>query len=191
MKRIILASTSPRRREILENAGIPFEVIPGNYEEDMTLDLQPDELVKLLAKGKAHDVAKNLNEGIIIGADTFVMIDGKKMGKPKSENDAQNMLKYLSGNHSSVFTGMCVIDLESGKEYCESTEIKVKFREITDEEINWYISTGEPMDKAGAYALQGKASLFIEGIEGDYWALVGLPICRLGVILGELGVELR
>jgi septum formation protein len=190
MKRIILASTSPRRREILNNVGLTFEVIPGTYEEDMTMQLTPAELVKTLSHGKAMDVAKNYTDAIVIGADTIVAHDGKVIGKPKSEEGAKEMLRMLSGTVHSVFTGMTVIDTTIGKEYCIAVETVITFKKLTEPEIETYVKTGEPMDKAGAYAMQGIASLFIERIEGDYWGLVGLPICELGKILKELGVDI-
>lgn len=189
MKRIILASTSPRRREILTNVGIPYEIITSDYEEDMTQDLTPIKLAEVLAAGKAESVAKDITDGIVIGADTFVVWDGHKIGKPKSEDEARSMLRSLSGTEHAVITGLCMIDTSNGNRHLSTTEIKIKFREITDEEIEWYIKTGEPMDKAGAYALQGKASIFIERIEGDYWALVGLPICTVSQVLKEWGAD--
>lgn len=176
MKKIILASTSPHRRELLEKAGLVFEVIPGNYEEDMTLDMIPSELAKFLSKGKAESVAKDFNDAIIISADTFVSIDNKILGKPHTEEKAKITLNTLSGRTHSVFTGFTIIDTKNNKVVSKAIETKVTFKELTDEMINDYIKNGNPLKYAGSYTLNDINDKFIESIEGDHNNIIGLPV---------------
>ena len=185
MSRIILASGSPRRKELLNQIGIEFEVITSTCEENAKAEL-PGELVKILSMTKAADVAGKIekeadDDVLIIGADTVVVCNGEILGKPKNEQDAFDMLKKLQGKTHSVFTGVTLISLRSGKELFHSfdAETKVKVSLMNDDEIRNYISSGEPMDKAGAYGIQGVFAKYIEGIEGDYYNVVGLPISRL------------
>ena len=187
-KKIILASNSPRRKELLEMMKIDFVVEPSNYEEDMTINLPTNELAQVLSLGKATDVYnKHVGEkAIIIGADTFVSIDGELLGKPKNESDAFHMLKKLSDKTHLVITGLCVIDCETGKQFQFSDTTEVRFKKLTDNEINNYIDTKEPLDKAGSYAIQGQAAPFIESINGDFYIVVGLPLRKLFEILYEL-----
>lgn len=177
-KQIILASSSPRRRELLAQIGVDFEVIPATGEEHMTKQV-PSEAVEELASQKAASVAEQIADGIIIGADTVVCQNGKIMGKPKDEEDAKRMLQQLQGEMHSVFTGVSILVKENGK-VCASTtfsqETRVYLYEMTEEEILQYIATEEPMDKAGAYGIQGRFAAYVEGIEGDYNNVVGLPI---------------
>ncbi len=176
MKHIILASGSPRRKEIFELAELSFDVMPSHVQEVITKE-RPEEAVMELSGQKARDIWKKIQgDEIIVGADTVVAFEGKILGKPKDEEDAARMLSMLSGNVHQVYTGVTVIF--QGKETSFYEETKVRFYEIDDQEIEEYIRTGEPMDKAGAYGIQGKAAVFIRSIEGDYYNVVGFPIAR-------------
>ena len=171
MKHIILASASPRRKEILELADLKFDVMPSDAQEITT------KTVMELASLKAKDIyKKSEKQSMIVGADTVVAYQGQILGKPTDEADAKRMLTMLSGQTHEVYTGVCVI--EDGKTKTFYEETKVTFYEISDEQIDHYIKTGEPMDKAGSYGIQGKAAVFIKGIEGDYYNVVGFPIAR-------------
>ena len=176
MKHIILASASPRRKEILELADLKFDVMPSDAQE-ITTKTAPNEVVMELASIKAKDIyKKSEKQSMIVGADTVVAYQGQILGKPTDEADAKRMLTMLSGQTHEVYTGVCVI--EDGKTKTFYEETKVTFYEISDEPIDYYIKTGEPMDKAGSYGIQGKAAVFIKGIEGDYYNVVGFPIAR-------------
>lgn len=176
MKYIILASASPRRKEILELADLKFDVMPSDAQE-ITTKTEPNEVVMELASIKAKDIyKKSEKQSMIVGADTVVAYQGQILGKPTDEADAKRMLTMLSGQTHEVYTGVCII--EDGKTKTFYEETKVTFYEISDEQIDHYIKTGEPMDKAGSYGIQGKAAVFIKGIEGDYYNVVGFPIAR-------------
>ena len=176
LKHIILASASPRRKEILELADLKFDVMPSDAQE-ITTKTAPNEVVMELASIKAKDIyKKSEKQSMIVGADTVVAYQGQILGKPADEADAKRMLTMLSGQTHEVYTGVCVI--EDGKTKTFYEETKVTFYEISDEQIDYYIKTGEPMDKAGSYGIQGKAAVFIKGIEGDYYNVVGFPIAR-------------
>ena len=176
MKHIILASASPRRKEILELADLKFDVMPSDAQE-ITTKTAPNEVVMELASIKAKDIyEKSEKQSMIVGADTVVAYQGQILGKPADEADAKRMLTMLSGQTHEVYTGVCVI--EDGKTKTFYEETKVTFYEISDEQVDHYIKTGEPMDKAGSYGIQGKAAVFIKGIEGDYYNVVGFPIAR-------------
>lgn len=176
MKHIILASASPRRKEILELADLKFDVMPSDAQE-ITTKTAPNEVVMELASLKAKDIyKKSEKQSMIVGADTVVAYQGQILGKPTDEADAKRMLTMLSGQTHEVYTGVCVIEDGKTKTFYEKT--KVTFYEISDEQIDHYIKTGEPMDKAGSYGIQGKAAVFIKGIEGDYYNVVGFPIAR-------------
>lgn len=183
MEKIILASKSPRRCELLQNIGLEFEIIPDDSPEIFRENLSPEELCMAIAKDKGDNVYRdnNLTNELVISADTIVVIDGAVLGKPKDRDDAHRMLKLLSGREHSVFTALYIKKGEITS--LTSTETKVRFKELTEEEILWYVSTGECDDKAGAYGIQNLGSLLIEGINGDYFNVVGLPICTLGNIL--------
>ena len=180
MKRLILASNSPRRREHLEQIGEEIEVIPSNAEEKVTKQ-EPSEVVEELSRQKAEDVAAAVEDGIVLGADTVVCQDGQIMGKPKDEVDAKQMLQKLQGEEHSVYTGVTILVKENG-----AVQTKVYVYEMTDEEIDRYIATGEPMDKAGAYGIQGRFAAYVDGIEGDYNNVVGLPVSAVWQELKEL-----
>ena len=176
MKHIILASASPRRKEILELADLKFDVMPSDAQE-ITTKTAPNEVVMELASIKAKDIyKKSEKQSMVVGADTVVAYQGQILGKPADEADAKRMLTMLSGQTHEVYTGVCVIEYGKTKTFYEET--KVTFYEISDEQIDRYIKTGEPMDKAGSYGIQGKAAVFIKGIEGDYYNVVGFPIAR-------------
>lgn len=172
---IILASKSPRRKELLSIITNDFVIKTADVDETLPENIAPDKAVEYLSEIKAEPF-KN-DKDIVIGADTVVAIDGKILGKPKDKADAYNMLKMLSGKEHSVFTGVTVIS--NGKCDTFSVETRVKFFALSDDEINDYINTGEPFDKAGAYGIQGKGSLLVEKIDGDYFNVVGLPVSKL------------
>ena len=188
-KTLILASASPRRRELLGRFAVPFRVIPARGAETAPEGLTPGELVRCLAEHKAAEVAEGEGpESVIIAADTVVEIDGEILGKPGTPERAAEMLRRLSGRTHRVWTGVCVRQGERVLSAAEETA--VRFRELEEEEIRAYVATGEPMDKAGAYGYQDRACLFVERIEGDYFNVVGLPMDRLGRMLREFGVSL-
>jgi len=185
---LILASASPRRRELLDKFAVPFVIDPAAGEENPPAGAGAAETVKALSAAKALEVAARHPGCVVIGADTVVEIDGNILGKPADEADARRMLRTLSGREHRVFTGVTVTDGETVLSEAEMT--KVYFRNMTDREIDAYIATGEPMDKAGAYGYQGFAGLLVERIDGDYFNVVGLPLCRLGKMLENMGVIL-
>ena len=188
-KTLILASASPRRRELLGRFAVPFRVIPARGAETAPEGLTPGELVRCLAEHKAAEVAEGEGpESVIIAADTVVEIDGEILGKPGTPERAAEMLRRLSGRTHRVWTGVCVRQGERILSAAEETA--VRFRELEEEEIRAYVATGEPMDKAGAYGYQDRACLFVERIEGDYFNVVGLPMDRLGRMLRDFGVSL-
>lgn len=188
-KTLILASASPRRRELLGRFAVPFRVIPARGAETAPEGLTPGELVRCLAEHKAAEVAEGEGpESVIIAADTVVEIDGEILGKPGTPERAAEMLRRLSGRTHRVWTGVCVRQGERILSAAEETA--VRFRELEEDEIRAYVATGEPMDKAGAYGYQDRACLFVERIEGDYFNVVGLPMDRLGRMLREFGVSL-
>ena len=187
----ILASGSPRRRELLEMLQVKnLEIIPAQGEEKAHPGLSPDALVMELSRCKAAEVAAQYADGddVVIGADTIVVLDGQVLGKPHDAFDAKRMLSALSGRVHTVYTGVTVIRGETVLRHAERTE--VHFRALTEAEIDAYIATGEPMDKAGAYGAQGYASLFVEKLEGDFFNVMGLPLCALGNLLKRLDVNL-
>ena len=185
---IILASQSPRRRELLERMGVEFRVVTPDIDERMERELPPDELVRRISAEKARAVAAQAGpDAIVIAADTVVALDGAVLGKPADESDAARMLSALSGRTHQVFTGLtvaCGADVRTVSE-----ETAVTFRPLTAEEIAAYVRTGEPMDKAGAYGIQGYGALLVEGIRGDYYNVMGLPVCRLGQMLRRVDVD--
>ena len=171
--KLVLASKSPRRSEILKNAGIDFTVRVADADETIPDGTKPEDAVVFLAARKALAVERADDE-TVLGADTIVVLDDKILGKPKDREDAYNMIKSLSGRVHSVFTGVCAVG--NGMSLTFAEETKVEFYPLTEDEINEYISTDEPYDKAGAYGIQGLASKFISGIQGDYFNVVGLPV---------------
>jgi len=184
---IVLASGSPRRFELLKMMGIEdFKVIVDSSQELITPGLSADEQVIILSLQKARNVAKKCSkDDVIIAADTLVYIGNEPLGKPVSQQDAEMMLTKLSGQKHSVYTGISILKNDYHISKAEKTD--VYFRELSEEEIKSYVATGEPMDKAGSYAAQGGAAVFIERIEGDFFNIIGLPLCRLSMMLKEFG----
>ncbi|CAM3458029.1 Maf family protein [Cytobacillus oceanisediminis] len=176
MQNLILASSSPRRKELLENLHFTFEVSSSDVDESFDPWLTPDEIVKELAFRKADAVFKKYPDAFVIGSDTVVVKDGNVLGKPSSSEEAFSMLKSLSGTTHSVYTGVSILAPGKQIKFYEKTD--VVFWELTDEEINSYIGTGEPFDKAGAYGIQGFGSVLVKSISGDYFSVVGLPVSR-------------
>ncbi len=190
MKRIILASQSPRRRTMLELLHIKFECCPADIDELFLSGEKPRDAVRRIAQSKAEQVREQVESGIIIAADTVVVCDGQMLGKPCDAQDAFDKLSILKGRKHEVITAICVTDAQSGIYEVQDETTKVYFRDMTDDEIRAYILTGEPMDKAGAYAIQGTGAVFIEKIEGCYFNVVGLPLKNLYLMLKRQGVSL-
>lgn len=193
MRKIILASASPRRKELLEKAGVSFVICTADCEEVLTTTV-PEEAVMELSAQKAMAVAKEEADGtLVIGADTVVVYEGKILGKPADEQDAFETLKKLQGNTHQVFTGVTVLERKNGiwerHSFAEKTD--VAFYPVSDEEIRTYIAGKEPMDKAGSYGIQGQWGVYVKGIQGDYSNVVGLPVARLIYEMKQKGIELR
>jgi septum formation protein len=187
--RVVLASASPRRRELLNLIGIEHEVRPANIDETMRPRETPRRHVERLAREKASAIAKRDPDLITIGADTIVVINRKILGKPRDTDDAARMLGLLSGREHMVTTAVAVARGKKLRSAIE--EVRVRFRRLRDDEIEAYIATGEPMDKAGAYGIQGYGATIVERIEGDYFSVMGLPIVRLIGLLRDVGVTYR
>ena len=175
--KIILASASPRRKELMSRIREDFIIEPSRFDETLPDDIGPEFAPIYLAAGKANDVARRHKRDLVIGADTIVICGPKILGKPKDRAEAKRMLELLSGFTHKVITGCCL--MLKGESVSFSVESYVTFYNLTDEEIEAYLDTGEPMDKAGAYAIQGKGAFLIKDIEGDYYSIIGLPIARL------------
>jgi len=178
LPKLILASASPRRAEILTAVGWQFEKEVADVDETEFSGEKPEDYVQRLAKAKAETVAANHENALVLGADTIVVIENKIVGKPKGFEDARRMLQMLSGNWHEVLTGIALIRVSAGNSEIkvDLQKTRVKFAKLNDSEIKFLIEKGEPLDKAGAYAVQAQAALFIEEIEGDYWNVVGLPV---------------
>ena len=196
MRKIILASASPRRRELLANAGVIFQVCPGNSEEKITKE-KPEDIVKELSLQKAMAVASrfDMEEGtVILGADTILSFDGRILGKPENEDAAVNTLTLLQGKTHQVYTGVTIMEQQKDASwktitFAESTD--VSFYPVSEDEIRRYVATGEPMDKAGSYGIQGGFGVYVKEIRGDYTNVVGLPVGRLFYESKKHGIELR
>ena len=185
MSKLILASGSPRRRELMEQTGLAFTVIPAETDESVAEGLPPRTMVKHLARQKALAVAEKNPGAVVLGADTVVAIDGEVLGKPKDEEDARRMLRLLSGREHCVHTGVCIVRPDgTAITFCETS--RVTFRGISPDEIDRYVATGEPMDKAGAYAIQGRGAKLVRDYSGDYTNIVGLPAWRVLRVLNRL-----
>ena len=187
---MILASASPRRKEILENFGFSFKTIVKNIDEtsDKT---HAEEKILEIAEKKARAAAIDFPDENVIGADTVVVVDGKILGKPKDEKEAFSMLKSLSGRSHEVITAFSFININKNISYSDYEITKVYFKNLTDDEINWYINTKEPMDKAGAYGIQGKGAFFVEKIEGDFFSVMGFPLGKFVRFLNKTGFNLN
>ncbi|MBO8137255.1 MAG: septum formation inhibitor Maf [Desulfotomaculum sp.] len=187
---LVLASSSPRRRELLQSLGLNFEVRVKPVSEDFPSGMEPGAVVEILSERKARAVAEELDDGLVIGSDTVVTYNNKILGKPQNEGQAKEMLRTLQGSSHYVYSGVAVIDAASGKTEVTHQRTRVKMKNMTEDEIESYVSTGEPMDKAGAYAIQGIASIFIEEIEGCYFNVVGMPLERLAYLLKKFNYDI-
>jgi septum formation protein len=177
MKRIILASTSPRRKQLLAQKGIIFEAIPGDYEEDMALPLPPRELAMHLALGKAQSVAQKEKNALVIGADTFISLDETVLGKPKTVERARKMIHAMNGRSHSIITGFAIVDTENSKTFTDVVETKVFFKQLSDEDIEEYLAVSDALDRAGAYAVQEHGGeMLIDRFEGDFANAMGFPV---------------
>jgi septum formation protein len=188
MRKIILASASPRRKEILRKTGLNFSICTSDYKEDINLSLKPRALAKFLSRKKAETVAHKYKNAIIIAADTFIVFKNRLLGKPHTDKEAEKMLNMLNGKAHSVITGFTIMDTASKKILSRSVETKVYFKKLGRKEINAYVRSKEPLDKAGAYAIQGLGSVFIERIDGDFLNVVGLPLLALTESLKKFGI---
>ncbi|MCF6096590.1 Maf family protein [Thermovorax subterraneus] len=188
--RLILASASPRRKELLKQIGLDFEIMPSAIDETVPPGIAPAVAAVKLAENKALNVASRIEDGIVIAADTIVALGDRILGKPKDEEEARKMLESLSGRWHKVFTGIAVIDSSLSRKITDCEESRVKFKNLSSSEIENYIKTGEPMDKAGAYGIQGKGALLVEKIEGCYYNIVGLPVFKLSLLLSNFGIRI-
>ncbi|MCL0032768.1 Maf family protein [Peptococcaceae bacterium] len=186
---LILASSSPRRHELLKMVGLSFEVEYPDISEDIPFT-KPDEMVKTLAEKKARAVADVKSEGLVIGSDTLVFCDGDILGKPKNKEHAVSMLLKLQGNVHYVYSGVAIVDAKTKKSAVDYRRTKVIFKPMNLDEINAYVEAEKPFDKAGAYGIQGRAAVFIEGIEGCYYNVMGLPLACLFSMLKEFDCNL-
>jgi septum formation protein len=175
-EKLILASSSPRRAEILSAVNWPFEAVTANIDETRRESEDAVSYVRRLAEAKARAIAGELSSGLVLGADTIVLVEGEILGQPRDEEDARRMLKLLSGRWHEVLTGVALVRARENHCVVDTETTRVRFGEISAHEVDWYVATGEPNDKAGAYAIQGRAALFIEEIQGDYFNIVGLPV---------------
>lgn len=186
-KRFILASASPRRAEILKNAGFDFEIMVSDADESLPDGIPVSEAVLRLSKVKAQSVSEKYPGAVVLGCDTIVSLDGKIMGKPKDDRHASEMLKALSGKLHKVYTGVTVTDGEKTESFFCGTE--VEFHPLSDETIDSYIATKEPADKAGAYGIQGFGSVLVKRIDGDYFSVMGLPVSESARVLARFGIK--
>jgi septum formation protein len=186
-KRLILASSSPRRYDLLSQLGIEFDVIPSRIEEDVLPKESPRSHVLRLAEAKASEIAERYPNRWVLGADTIVYINHKILGKPKDRKEAQKILRQLSGKEHQVFTGVSIKHLKKNRADQKVVRSFVKIKRLAPSEIDWYIQTGEPFDKAGGYAAQGIGSFMIESIRGSYTNVIGLPLCEVLQMLLRLG----
>ena len=185
---IILASKSPRREYLLSQAGLKFTVVPSDFDEDSVTPVDPPLFARILAESKAGDVARNHPDSWVIGADTIVLIDNMILGKPASRDDARRMLQRLSNQTHQVITGYCICCQNKGRFFSDTVSTDVTFKALTDDEIEWYIHTDEPFDKAGAYAIQGLGTFLVKAVNGSYTNVVGLPVCEVIELLIREGV---
>jgi septum formation protein len=185
---VILASQSPRRRYLLEQAGLNFEVMPSGFDESSIFPGEPAAYARIQAEAKAGDLAGQHPDAWVIGADTIVVIDGVILGKPASTGDAREMLQQLSGHTHQVMTGYSICNLSKAFRFSDTVITDVEFKKLADAEIEWYVQTGEPFDKAGAYAIQGIGTFLVRRINGSYTNVVGLPVCEVLEVLIAQGV---
>lgn len=185
--RLILASASPRRKELLKNAGYEYEVCPADIDETMPEGVEPETACEILSRKKAQAVLEENPDAVVLGSDTIVVLGNTILGKPENEEDAKAMLRALSGRVHQVYTGLCVCSKE--KTLSLVSRADVRFYNLSDAVIDAYIATKEPMDKAGAYGIQGVGSMLVRSIEGDYFTIVGLPMAKAARMLGEFGIK--
>ena len=185
---LILASKSPRRRYLLQQAGIEFSAIPSEFDENSVKQSSPNTYVKFLAESKARDISQKYPDNWIVGADTIVLIDDTILGKPACDEEARMMLKRLSGRTHRVLTGYCICHKNNACFFSDTVTTQVHFKKLTQAEIDWYIRSGEPFDKAGAYAIQGLGTFLVKRINGSYTNVVGLPVCEILEFLIKHGV---
>ncbi len=188
-RKIVLASASPRRKELLRQIGLKFEVDPSKYPEESAPGLAAEELVQSIALNKARAVAGNHANALVIAADTIGVLRGEIIGKPHNPAEAAAILRRLSAKTHRVITGLTIIDTATGKKATQTVQTRVRFKKLSDRTIERYVASGEPLDKAGAYAIQGLGAVLIEKIDGDYSNVVGLPLAALAEMLREFGVE--
>ncbi|MGN1118218.1 MAG: Maf family protein [Acutalibacteraceae bacterium] len=184
--RLILASQSPRRKELLSSLGYEYEVCPADIDETVPKDVESIYVPEILSRNKALFVLRQNPDAVVIGSDTVVICDGQILGKPQSEEEARLMLSLLSGKKHKVATGLCVCSKEKTRSLVSVTD--VYFHELTQNLIDAYIATGEPMDKAGAYGIQGVGSVLVRKIDGDYFTVMGLPLSQTARLLSEFGI---
>ena len=185
--RIILASSSPRRADLLRSIGVEFEIVPSQVQERPHTGEAPADYITRLARAKVISIARKREQGLVIGADTIVVLDGKILGKPVDEADAARMLRSLSGRWHAVMTGVALYDVATRQEVADYDKTLVRFGQLNEPEIDWYVKSGEPMDKAGAYGIQGLAGLFVEEVAGNYFNVVGLPLPLVYRLARRLG----
>jgi len=190
MKNLVLASSSSRRKEILEKLNLKFKVVPSNIDESSYKDLSPEKLVQKLSSSKAREVSKLVEDTIIIAADTVVVNNDKILEKPEDEEEAVEMLKELSGDKHTVMTGLTVYSTLEEKEMTDIAKTQVYLSDISEAKIKKYVDTGEPLGKAGSYAIQGLGSVFVEKIEGSYFTVMGLPIHKLAEKLNDFSINI-
>jgi septum formation protein len=188
MKKIILASASPRRKELLEKIGLKFEVEPSNHEEAIPSVVEPHEFAQKISLKKAKVIASKHENAIVIAADTFIVFGNQIMGKPHTDTEARKMLEAINGQSHYVITGFSIVDTDSNMALSRAVETKVSIKKLTPAEIDAYVKSKEPLDKAGAYAIQGLGAVIVERIEGDYYNVMGLPLNALTEALKEFGI---
>ena len=186
-RRLIVASASPRRRELLAQAGFVFQVEPSDADETLPEGVTPAAAVELLASRKAQSVAEKHPTDVVLGCDTIVALGGEKLGKPQTAADAKAMLRRLSGKTHTVYTGVCITDGTRTERFVSETD--VTFYPLDAQTIDAYVATGEPMDKAGAYGIQGLGSVLVQSFSGDYFTVVGLPLAQCARVLATFGIE--
>ncbi|MDL2220402.1 Maf family protein [Eubacteriales bacterium OttesenSCG-928-N14] len=189
-RQLILASNSPRRREYLPLLGLPFVCESKDVDETVPA-MRPHKMAMEVAKKKALAVAEGKQHALVLGADTIVVFEGHVLGKPKDAGDAKRMLAALSGNIHRVYTGVCIVDADSGQLLMDYHRTDVKFEQMQECDIHWYVSTGEPLDKAGAYGIQGLGGQYIEWIKGDYFNVLGLPLNLVKNMLKQMGMQVE
>ncbi|MFP4661332.1 MAG: Maf family protein [Halanaerobiales bacterium] len=189
MAKLVLASASPRRQELMKMLGFNFTIVPSKINEEEFIDMEPVEMVKELARAKAEEVADLVEDTLVIGSDTIVVLDDLVLGKPSDQEEAVSILKKLRNRKHSVMTAIAIYDTVSGKVSVDYEETDVFMGPISDEDIMEYVKTGEPMDKAGAYGIQGIGGIFVEKINGSYFTVMGLPIHKLVQMLKEFEVS--